>query len=72
MAVYGPNQENATTSEFKLEGGKISGGRYGIAGNGSFDGTNITLQGGTVTGNQTAIYHPQQGTLTVPADSCHL
>lgn len=69
VAVYGPNQENATTSEFKLEGGKISGGRYGIAGNGSFDGTNITLQGGTVTGNQTAIYHPQQGTLTVPADS---
>lgn len=69
VAVYGANKANATVSELKLENGKISGGRYGIAGNGSYDGTNIKLQGGTVEGAVTAVYHPQQGTLTVPAES---
>ena len=49
-----------------VNGGNITGKYYGIVGNGSRHGTAITVHGGTITGTEgTAIYHPQNGTLTI-------
>ena len=49
-----------------VNGGTMNGYWYGIAGNGTYDGTTITVKGGTVTGSQgCAIYHPQEGNLTI-------
>lgn len=53
-------------AELTVNGGNISAAGYGIAGNGTNDGTTITVKGGTVTGSQgCAIYHPQEGDLTI-------
>ena len=53
-------------AELTVNGGNISAAGYGIAGNGTNDGTTITVKGGTVTGSQgCAIYHPQEGNLTI-------
>lgn len=57
-----------------VEGGTIKGYNYGISGNGTRHGTEITVSGGTITAEgatsdsgdgPTAIYHPQEGTLTI-------
>ncbi len=62
---------NEPNTELVVESGLIKGGWYGISGNGSNDGTNITINGGTVTANTDevnqgmAIYHPQDGKLTI-------
>ena len=49
-----------------VTGGTISGGDFGISGNGSVPGTEVTIDGGTIIGeNACAIYHPQEGILTV-------
>ena len=49
-----------------VNGGELYGHYYGIVGNGSRHGTVITVNGGTITGAEgSAIYHPQNGTLTI-------
>jgi len=52
--------------------GAIKGYYYGISGNGSRNGTEITINGGAITGGDVdngtrgcGIYHPQNGTLTI-------
>ena len=55
-----------TTASLTVNGGKIEGGSFGIAGNGSSNlgTTNITINGGTITGHY-GIYHPQKGQLII-------
>ena len=52
-----------------VNGGTIEGNYYGITGNGNRHGTNITINGGTIRGlaegDNTGIYHPQEGTLVI-------
>ena len=56
-----------------VNGGRITGTTYGIAGNGTFDsakkedfgGTVINITGGQITGNSMGIYQPQNGKMTV-------
>ena len=53
-----------------VNGGELYGHYYGISGNGSRNGTDITVTGGTITGAEgTAIYQPQDGTLTISGGS---
>lgn len=53
------------TPRLIVEGGTITGGDFGIAGNGTNDGTEIKISGGTITGGSCAVYHPQVGNLTI-------
>lgn len=71
IVVYSKNS-GTEGAELIVDEGVISGGRYGIAGNGTEANSNsqmsITINGGTVksTGEVgAAIYHPQKGTLTI-------
>ena len=49
-----------------VNGGTLTGYYYGISGNGTRHGTEITINGGKVSGEKgTGIYHPQEGTLTI-------
>lgn len=56
------------TAVLVVNDGKITGGYYGIAGNGTYDNTDITVNGGSIgssNGSGTALYHPQDGNLTI-------
>ncbi len=66
VAVLG--KPDAAAATLVVENGTVTGGYYGIAGNGSNDNTSITVSGGTVNGD-TAIYHPQDGNLTITGGS---
>ena len=58
----------SSTAKLIVNSGTISGGDYGIAGNGSCDGTDIVINGGIIkaTGTEgTAVYYPQDGNLTI-------
>ena len=62
IAVFG------TGSEVSIKGGEIIASGYTIAGNGNGqnNGTTINIEGGTLTSeNDVAIYHPQDGVMTV-------
>ena len=60
------NADNyAMKARLTVNGGIIKGDDYGIVGNGTRHGTEITINGGTVESGSHAIYHPQDGTLTV-------
>lgn len=66
VGVIGSN--NASRPTLVVEDGVIEGGSFGIAGNGTDDGTSIDIKGGTVrsTGaDGCAIYHPQNGDLII-------
>ncbi len=69
IGVYGSGKEKA--SELIVKDGTVIGDRYGITGNGStetgadYSNTKIIVEGGTVTGGNTGIYHPQDGALTI-------
>jgi len=54
-------------AELVLNSGTLEGTSFGISGNGNPDriNTSITISGGTVKGDTTGIYHPQEGTLTI-------
>lgn len=72
LTVAGEAAEASTDAEkarLRINGGMLEGYYYGIAGNGSRHGTQIEVSGGTVkaraNGDGTAIYHPQDGTITV-------
>ena len=62
--------DNATNpAKLTIESGKITGYYYGIVGNGGRHNTEITINGGTITGtcenDNLGIYHPQEGKLTI-------
>ena len=67
--------ENDATNPAKLtvNGATLKGYYYGISGNGNRHNTQITVNSGTITSNCTndghAIYHPQNGTLTINGGS---
>ena len=54
------DHEGAT---FNMTGGKLSAnGYYALSGNGTWDGTNVTISGGSIVSRKSAaIYHPQKG-----------
>ena len=60
----GADRSGAT---FNMTGGTLhANGYYALAGNGTWDGTNITISGGNIISDQcAAIYHPQEGRLTL-------
>lgn len=59
-------EDMTSFTKLTVNGGTIIGSTYyGISGNGSDDGTIIEINGGTITGNYTAIYHPQVGDMTI-------
>lgn len=60
--------ETGDDAVLTVNGGTIQGKYYGISGNGTRHGTTITINSGTITATDeagTAIYHPQDGSLTV-------
>lgn len=67
VAVIG--KVGAGTASVAVENGTITGGYYGIAGNGTTDNTVIKISGGQISGGDTAIYHPQDGDLTITGGS---
>ncbi|MCD8180779.1 MAG: dockerin type I domain-containing protein [Firmicutes bacterium] len=72
VVIYGDTKNTTNYGPIlTVNGGEISGESYGIAGNGSsgYGPTFIYINGGTISGN-TAIYHPQKGTIEITeADS---
>lgn len=56
---------NGQKASLTVNGGKVQGANYGIAGNGTRHNTKITVNGGEIYGGTSGIYHPQEGTLTV-------
>ena len=73
IAVLGQNDSNKKNTSVIVKSGTVEGGDYAIAGNGAMQGTEITITGGTIreTGNNGggAIYHPQNGTLSISGDA---
>ncbi len=71
IAIFNNNSENPDgplSGTLTVEDGVITGGWYGIAGNGNCHNTSITVNGGTVRSTYpggTGIFHPQKGELTV-------
>lgn len=69
IAVFGAGKGNTTAGVIvNINGGKVYSDSYAIAGNGSsvLENTTINISGGKVFSNKdTAIYHPQAGTVTI-------
>ena len=69
IAVFGAAKGNTTAGVIvNINGGKVYSDSYAIAGNGSsvLENTTINISGGKVFSNKdTAIYHPQAGTVTI-------
>lgn len=65
----GSSKSSTTPAVLKIEGGKIIGKNFAISGNGTCHNTEITINGGTLSATNPegnlAIYHPQNGTLTI-------
>lgn len=70
-AVFGGPEKTTLTGDARTKltvaGDSVITGTagYGIAGNGSADGTVININGGKINGGITAIYHPQVGDMTI-------
>lgn len=70
VAVTIPGEANTgDPAKLTVNGGTLEGYYYGITGNGTRHGTEITINDGvikgTCTGDNLGIYHPQDGTLTI-------
>ena len=69
IAVFGAGKGNTKAGVIvNINGGKVYSDSYAIAGNGSsvLENTTINISGGKVFSNKdTAIYHPQAGTVTI-------
>ncbi|MDL2295307.1 hypothetical protein LJC18_00610 [Lachnospiraceae bacterium OttesenSCG-928-E19] len=67
IAVFGAGIDSTTS--FTMNGGALLATNYfAITGNGTYHGTQITINEGTITTPDTdkcAIFHPQEGTLTI-------
>ena len=63
------NDTGSDVAKLTVNGGMLKGYYYGISGNGTRHGTEVVINGGAITaantGEGTAIYHPQDGLLTV-------
>lgn len=63
------NDTGSEVAKLTVNGGMLKGYYYGISGNGTRHGTEVVINGGAITaanaGEGTAIYHPQDGLLTV-------
>ena len=60
------NDSGTDKATLTVNGGTLQGYYYGISGNGTRHGTDVTINGGTIIGtNGTGIYHPQDGILTI-------
>ncbi len=63
------NDTGSEVAKLTVNGGMLKGYYYGISGNGTRHGTEVVINGGAITaanaGEGTAIYHPQNGLLTV-------
>lgn len=57
VAIYG--------GSLSMSGGSIDATVYGIAGNGTYDGTTIVISGGNIASDGNAIFHPQEGDITI-------
>lgn len=68
IAVIGPNSGGTSSLEV-LDGATISASTYAIAGNGDSDGTTITIDGGTISSDIVAIFHPQEGDISISGGS---
>ncbi|MCD8309266.1 MAG: hypothetical protein LUD19_05355, partial [Clostridia bacterium] len=62
---YYANNDESTPTKVTISGGTISGGTYGLSGNGAESNySEVVISGGTISGNW-AYYHPEDGTLTI-------
>ena len=63
------NDTGSEVAKLTVNGGTLKGYYYGISGNGTRHGTEVVINGGAITAADakegTAIYHPQDGLLTV-------
>ena len=57
--------DNGGSVTLNVHGGTISSSTYAIAGNGLRHGTIINITGGDIRRDATAIYHPQDGVMTI-------
>ena len=64
VSVIRENSSSLTSLKV-LDGATISASTYAIAGNGTSDGTIITIEGGTISSDIVAIFHPQEGNITI-------
>ena len=60
-----PGDSNSESAVLTVKGGTLEGYYYGITGNGDRGNTKVFIQGGTVKGTDTGIYHPQSGMLVI-------
>ena len=63
--ITGSNGVGVYGGYLKMSGGTIDVTNFGIAGNGTYDGTTIDITGGTITSESNAIYHPQEGDISI-------
>lgn len=57
--------DNGGSVTLNVHGGTVSSSTYAIAGNGLHHGTIINITGGDIRSDATAIYHPQDGVMTI-------
>ena len=70
IAVLGQGEKGSAS--LIVNNSKVTGGNFGIVGNGTYDNTDITVNGGTIESQDetgAAIYHPQDGNLTINGGS---
>lgn len=69
IVVTKKGDDSSVPAKLTINSGSIFGNYYAIAGNGSRHNTEITINGGSLTGTNKedsfAIYHPQNGKLTI-------
>lgn len=73
IALTKKGDDASQPAKLVVNGGTITGGNYGITGNGTRPNTEITINGGTITAtianDNFGIYHPQDGKLTITGGS---
>ncbi len=69
IALTKKGDDYSQPAKLVVNGGTITGGNFGITGNGTRPNTDITINGGTITAtvanDNFGIYHPQDGKLTI-------
>lgn len=68
LTEKGDVAEEGQVAKLVVNGGTLTGTYYGISGNGDRPGTEVEINGGTITSTADdglGIYHPQDGTITI-------